>query len=221
MRIPLSASTGTGASPARRATSWPTSATVALYSGDAPNQVLTRATSVQSAGGSQPHENMQPFVAINFIISLFGIFPSQTKGLGHVQIHFLAEIRIFRSTSPRSAGRCVTDSSVPISQNTALFSLLGTTYGGDGKSNFALPNLQGCAPVQPGQGPGLSLRDQGETGGEQTVTLLGSEMPAHDHRYKRLRAEAPTSTLLGRPSLCRVVRATSSTTARRRALRPR
>jgi microcystin-dependent protein len=70
---------------------------------------------------------------------------------------------------------------MPISQNTALFSLLGTTYGGDGKSNFALPNLQGSAPLQQGQGPGLSLRDLGEIGGEQSVTLLQTEMPAHSH----------------------------------------
>jgi microcystin-dependent protein len=68
-----------------------------------------------------------------------------------------------------------------ISQNTALFSLLGTTYGGNGTSNFALPNLQGCAPMQAGQGPGLTLRDLGETAGEQTVTLLQTEMPAHSH----------------------------------------
>ena len=68
---------------------------------------------------------------------------------------------------------------MPISQNTALFSLLGTTYGGDGKSNFALPNMQGNAPMHPGQGPGLSLHDLGETGGSDTVTLLESEMPAH------------------------------------------
>jgi microcystin-dependent protein len=70
---------------------------------------------------------------------------------------------------------------MPISQNTALFSLLGTTYGGDGKSNFALPNLQGCAAMHPGQGPGLSLHDLGETGGSANVTLLQSEMPAHPH----------------------------------------
>ncbi|MGZ4900484.1 MAG: phage tail protein, partial [Candidatus Angelobacter sp.] len=61
------------------------------------------------------------------------------------------------------------------------FSLLGTMYGGDGKSNFALPNLQGSAPLQQGQGPGLSLRDLGEIGGEQNVTLLQTEMPAHNH----------------------------------------
>src|SRR5262249_14099868 len=60
-------------------------------------------------------------------------------------------------------------------------SLLGTTYGGDGKSTFALPDMQGCAPMQAGQGPGLSLRDLGETAGEQTVTLIQTEMPAHSH----------------------------------------
>jgi microcystin-dependent protein len=68
-----------------------------------------------------------------------------------------------------------------ISQNTALFSLLGTFYGGDGKSNFALPNLQGNVPIAQGQGPGLSDRVIGEVGGVQSVTLLQSEIPAHSH----------------------------------------
>lgn len=94
---------------------------------------------------------------------------------------FLAEVRIFTGNfAPKGWALC-NGQLMPISQNTALFSLLGTTYGGDGKSNFALPNLQGCAPMQAGQGPGLSLRDLGETAGEQTVTLLQTEMPAHSH----------------------------------------
>src|SRR5437763_3332183 len=94
---------------------------------------------------------------------------------------FVAEIRIFTGNfAPKGWALC-DGQLMPISQNTALFSLLGTTYGGDGKSNFALPNLQGCAPMQAGQGAGLSLRDLGETGGEQTVTLLQTEMPAHSH----------------------------------------
>jgi len=94
---------------------------------------------------------------------------------------FLAEIRIFGGNfAPKGWALCDGQLLV-ISQNTALFSLLGTTYGGDGKSSFALPNLQGCAPMQAGQGPGLSLRDLGETGGEQTVTLLQTEMPSHSH----------------------------------------
>src|SRR5215471_15772087 len=94
---------------------------------------------------------------------------------------FVAEIRIFTGNfAPKGWALC-DGQLLPISQNTALFSLLGTTYGGDGKSNFALPNLQGCAPMHSGQGPGLTLRDLGETGGEQTVTLLQTEMPAHSH----------------------------------------
>jgi microcystin-dependent protein len=95
--------------------------------------------------------------------------------------NFIGEIRIFPfNFAPKGWAMC-DGQLMPISQNTALFSLLGTTYGGDGKSNFALPNLMGLAPMQAGQGPGLSLRDLGEAGGEQTVTLLASEMPAHNH----------------------------------------
>lgn len=94
---------------------------------------------------------------------------------------FVAEIRIFPfNFAPKGWAWC-DGQLLPLSQNTALFSLLGTTYGGDGKSNFALPDLQGCAPMHPGQGPGLSLHDLGETGGTETVTLLESEMPAHSH----------------------------------------
>jgi microcystin-dependent protein len=94
---------------------------------------------------------------------------------------FVAEIRIFPfNFAPRGWAWC-DGQLLPLSQNTALFSLLGTTYGGNGKSNFALPDLQGRAPMQPGQGPGLSLHDLGETGGSETVTLLESEIPAHNH----------------------------------------
>ncbi|MGO9269719.1 MAG: phage tail protein [Terriglobia bacterium] len=94
---------------------------------------------------------------------------------------FVAEIRIFPFNFPPTGWAFCNGQLMPISQNTALFSLLGTTYGGDGKSNFALPNLQGSAPMHPGQGPGLSLHDLGETGGSDTVTLLQTEMPSHSH----------------------------------------
>jgi microcystin-dependent protein len=94
---------------------------------------------------------------------------------------FIAEIRIFPFTfAPKGWAWC-NGQLMPISQNTALFALLGTTYGGDGKTNFALPDLEGRAPMHPGQGPGLSLHDLGETGGSETVTLLESEIPAHSH----------------------------------------
>ena len=99
---------------------------------------------------------------------------------------FVAEIRIFPfNFAPKGWAWC-DGQLMPLSQNTALFSLLGTTYGGDGKSNFALPDLQGRAPMHPGQGPGLSLHDLGETGGSETVTLLESEIPAHTHQVMAL-----------------------------------
>src|SRR5579862_9107185 len=97
---------------------------------------------------------------------------------------FVAEIRAVPfNFAPKGWAFC--DGQIlPISQNTALFSLLGTTYGGDGKSNFALPNLQGSVPMHPGQGPGLSLHDLGETGGSDTISLLESEIPSHTHAYQ-------------------------------------
>jgi microcystin-dependent protein len=97
---------------------------------------------------------------------------------------FVAEIRIFPfNFAPKGWAWC-NGQILPISQNTALFSLLGTTYGGDGKSTFALPNLQGAAPMHPGQGQGLSLRDLGQSGGSETVTLLESEIPIHTHTLR-------------------------------------
>ena len=97
---------------------------------------------------------------------------------------FVAEIRIFPfNFAPKGWAWC-DGQLLPLSQNTALFSLLGTTYGGDGKSNFALPDMQGNAPMHPGQGPGLSLHDLGETGGSETVSLLESEMTDHSHTLR-------------------------------------
>jgi len=96
---------------------------------------------------------------------------------------FLAEIRIFPfNFAPKGWAFC-NGQILPLSQNTALFSLLGTTYGGNGQSTFALPDMQGNAPMHPGQGPGLSLHDLGEMGGSETVTLLQSEIPAHSHAF--------------------------------------
>ena len=103
---------------------------------------------------------------------------------------FVAEIRIFPfNFAPKGWAWC-DGQLLPISQNTALFSLLGTTYGGNGKSNFALPDLQGRAPMHPGQGPGLSLHDLGETSGSETVTLITAEMPAHSHGMRGVEDDA-------------------------------
>jgi len=114
---------------------------------------------------------------------------------------FVAEIRIFPfNFAPKGWAWC-DGQLLPLSQNTALFSLLGTTYGGNGKSNFALPDLQGRAPMHPGQGPGLSLHDLGETGGSETVSLLESEIPSHSHGLMGANTDAdddiPTGKLTG------------------------
>ncbi len=94
---------------------------------------------------------------------------------------FVAEIRIFACNfAPTGWAQC-NGQLLPISQNTALFSLLGTFYGGDGKSTFALPGLEGSCAVEQGDGAGLSQRLLGEIGGEQFLTLLQSEMPVHTH----------------------------------------
>ncbi len=96
---------------------------------------------------------------------------------------FVAEIRMFGfNFAPKGWAQC-NGQLLPLSQNTALFSLLGTFYGGDGKSTFALPDLQGNAPIHEGQGSGLSQYFLGQQGGAQFVTLLQSEMPAHSHTF--------------------------------------
>lgn len=119
---------------------------------------------------------------------------------------FVAEIRVFPfNFAPKGWAFC-NGQLLPLSQNTALFSLLGTTYGGDGKSTFALPDLEGSVPMHPGQGPGLQLYDLGQTGGSETVTLLQSEMPAHNHSLMSANddpAESndPTNNVLARSTL--------------------
>jgi microcystin-dependent protein len=94
---------------------------------------------------------------------------------------FLAEIRVFPfNFAPLNWATC-DGQLLPIGQNAALFSLLGTNFGGDGRSNFALPNLQASVPVNMGQGPGLSPYDLGTTGGTQTVPLQSNQVPSHNH----------------------------------------
>ena len=116
---------------------------------------------------------------------------------------FVAEIRIVPfNFAPKGWAFC-DGQLMPISQNTALFSLLGTVYGGDGKSTFALPNPQGSSAMHPGQGPGLSLRDLGEMGGAESVTLLVSEMPVHTHSLMAQTNPATTTLPAADTSLAR------------------
>jgi microcystin-dependent protein len=115
---------------------------------------------------------------------------------------FLAEIRIFPFNFPPTGWAFCNGQIMPISQNTALFALLGTTYGGDGKSTFALPDMQGNAPMQPGQGQGLSLRDLGEMSGVDSITLLQSEIPVHTHVLKASPEPGDTSLPAPAKALC-------------------
>lgn len=97
---------------------------------------------------------------------------------------FIAEIRIFAGNfAPRGFAFC-NGQLLPIAQNTALFSIIGTIYGGDGRTTTGLPNLQGRAPMHPGSGPGLTQRRLGETGGATTVTLTEAQMPNHNHTMR-------------------------------------
>jgi microcystin-dependent protein len=136
---------------------------------------------------------------------------------------FLAEIRIYPfNFAPKGWAFC-NGQMMPISQNTALFALLGTVYGGDGKTTFALPNLQGNAPMQPGQGQGLSLRDLGEMSGVESIKLLPSEIPSHTHTIGTM--TDPASLQLPGPdrSLARSVNATAyqtNTSANMAAMAP-
>lgn len=103
---------------------------------------------------------------------------------------FIAEIRIFAGNfAPRGWAFC-DGQLLPISQNTALFSLIGTTYGGDGRTTTALPNLKGRAPMHPGRGPGLTARRLGEKGGVENVTLTEAQMPNHTHTLQGVQRPA-------------------------------
>ena len=116
---------------------------------------------------------------------------------------FVGEIKIFAGNFAPTGHALCNGQLMPISQNTALFSILGTTYGGDGKSTFALPDLQGRSPMHPGQGPGLSLHILGEQSGTETETLGVTQMPAHVHALSgstAASASTPSNGLLGQAS---------------------
>ena len=173
---PLTAATNLASISAPQDTLLAESSQINMYVADDPSVSLAP-TSISPLGGSQPHENMQPFLAMNFIIA---------TEAGAVTGPYVGELRVFpylSNQAPTGWAWCQ-GQLIPISQNTALFSILGTFYGGDGKSTFALPDLQGAIPIGEGQGFGLSERFIGEMAGVETVTLLESEMPAHTHTLR-------------------------------------
>lgn len=110
---------------------------------------------------------------------------------------FVAEIRMMPFNFAPIGWAFCDGQLLPISQNTALFSLIGTYYGGNGKSTFGLPNMQGSAPMSHGDGPGLSSRFAGETGGVESITLIMSEIPAHNHVVRTVNDSADTNISAG------------------------
>ena len=141
-----------------------------LTNGSIPGQLLLWEGNSWVAALPSPHQivvdNMPPFAGINYVIALFGIFPSRNGSEA-----FIGEIYMFAGNfEPRNFAFC-NGQLLSIAQNTALFSILGTTYGGNGQTTFALPDLRGRLPMHPGQGPGLTPRSLGEMGGSETKTI--------------------------------------------------
>lgn len=144
---------------------------------DGTNWVAKTTTyTTSTAGGSQPMGIRNPYLGVNFIIALAGIFPARNG-----QNPFLGEIEMVGFNFAPSGWALCNGALMSISQNTALFSLLGTFYGGDGMSTFALPNLLGRVPVDFGQGNGLTAVGMGDLGGTENVTILPAQMPIHNH----------------------------------------
>ena len=116
---------------------------------------------------------------------------------------FTAEIRIFAGNfAPRSWAFC-DGQLLPVDQNTALFSLIGTTYGGDGRTTTALPDLRGRAPMHPGRGPGLTTRRLGQRVGTETVTLTEAQIPSHSHTARAATGRANVTTPTSDSALAR------------------
>ena len=149
-----------------------------IYSSQATGQMSSFA--VSSVGKGQPHENMQPSLAMMFIICASGSGPTgqddEFTGNG-----FLAEIKLFAGNfAPKNFAKCE-GQLLSLSQNTALFSLVGTMYGGDGRSTFALPDLRGSVPIGAGTGSGLTQRFIGDDVGSSAVSLTTDQLPPHSH----------------------------------------
>ena len=157
--------------------------TLPLKSGDPP------ANSTKNTGGGQSHTNVQPFLGLHYIVALQGVFPSRNSGdvqgdglastLGSTPL--LGEVLMFGGNfAPRSWAFC-DGQLLSIASNTALFSIFGTTYGGDGRTTFGLPDLRGRAAIHEGQGAGLSNYVLGQKGGTENVTLNVNQLPSHTH----------------------------------------
>lgn len=153
---------------------------VPLYAPGSPDLDMD-AEMVGTTGSGAAHENRQPYLGLRAVIALQGIFPSRNFEPTAGGDGYVGEIRWFPyNFAPRGFAFC-DGQLLAVNQNDALFSLIGTTYGGDGTTTFALPDLRGRVPVHQGQGPGLSSRPLGQKGGQESVALTAGQMPAHTH----------------------------------------
>ena len=142
-----------------------------------PSELSLGVNTLSAAGGGQAHNNMPPYQVFNVCIAETGIF-------GNTSGQYIGEIKLYCGSPAyiSTNGWAVCDGSLlPISEYEALFTLLGTTFGGNGVTTFALPDLRGRIPIGAGQGPGLTNRVLGQMGGEETVTLTTNQIPAHTH----------------------------------------
>lgn len=147
-----------------------------LISYDGTNWVAKNAV-VASVGGNQAQNNMQPWLAVNYIIAFAGIYPSRNS----ISDPTIGEITIFAGNFAPLYWSFCNGQLLSISTNTALFSVLGTNYGGDGRTTFALPDLRGRTPVHVGTGTGLSIKSLGQIGGSETNVMTIEQMPIHTH----------------------------------------
>ena len=141
---------------------------------------LTSSSLTGGAGGNQPHENIQPSLALNPIIALQGAFPSRDSN-SCSDIACIGEIKMFAGNFAPEGWAFADGRLLPIDQNPALFAILGNTYGGDGRTTVGLPNLRGRTIIGEGLGPGLSNYRIGQRGGTEEVVLNVMNLPSHAH----------------------------------------
>ena len=133
-----------------------------------------------TTGGGQPVGIMQPTLTLKYIVSTEGHFPSR---IDDTAPGFLGQLALFAGDVAPDGWAFADGAFIAISQNTALFSILGTTFGGNGQTTFALPDLRGRVIIGSGDGPGLSGRDNGETTGTESITLAVDQLPPHLHEF--------------------------------------
>ena len=158
-----------------------------LYVRDKPATEMN-AQSLSPAGQGQAHPNVQPYLVLNYIISLEGDDPTAGERFSGDPRPFLGEIRVTATEAANAAFAPCDGKLVQVSQNTALFALLSTTYGGDGTVTFGLPNLSDRTAMGVGSGAGLTPRDIGETGGQTAITL---QLAQTSHRHALLASNQP------------------------------